>query len=51
METWLSKSDIQIWMNTSTLNTGEYRIQVIIRPEQRVGGLALIAKATLKTKL
>ena len=30
---------------------GEYRIQVINRPERRGGGLALIAKAILKTTL
>ena len=38
-------------MNSSTLNTGEYRIQVINRPDRRGGGLALITNATLKTKL
>ena len=30
---------------------GEYRIQVINRPDRRGGDLALIAKATLNTKL
>ena len=43
--------DDQIWVNTSTLNMGEYRIQVINRPDRREGDLVLISKATLKTKL
>ena len=48
-ETWLSKSDDdQVWMNWSTLNTGEYRIQVMNRPDRTGGGLALIAKPILK---
>ena len=38
-------------MNSSTLTTGKNRIQVINRPDRRGGGLALIFKATLKTKL
>ena len=29
----------------------EYRMQVINRPDKRGGGLVLLAKATLKTKL
>ena len=51
-ETWLSNSDDdQVWVNSSTKNMGEYRIQVINRPDRRGGVLALIAKATIKTKL
>ena len=51
-ETYLLKSDDnQAWVNSSTLNTGEYRIQVIKRPDRREGGLAQIDKAIVKTKL
>ena len=51
-ETQLSNSDNDLlWVKLSTLNMGEYRTQVINRPDRRGGGLALIAKATLKTKL
>ena len=50
-KTWLPKGDDDPeWVNSSTLNMGEYRIQVINRPDRREG-LALIAKAKLKTKL
>ena len=46
------KSDAdQVWMNSSTINMGVYKIQVINRPDRRGGDLPLIAKATLKTKL
>ena len=50
-ETWLTQEECEEWCNTSAICQHGYRISAVSRKQQRGGGVALIHKNSIQSKL